>query len=432
MKTPILSSPTEETLSISPNSKLFHKLTLAEVIRFRDLKFKPAETYLYCYIKTADPFGHGFRFLPKQIGKDLNYHPQTVTRAMNTLKAAGELSLAFIEAHVKVVSVAVESVAQVISKLGTVSPPCTEEGDNSNISTPEVSISTPVVLETIIEPVVTPTVLEPIIEAVFTPVVLETIIEPILASVLETIIEPIPTPTVLEPIIEPVLTPTVETILTSVVPEPIIELSEPLSPTPKPPSSNRGQGFSSVASVLEHLNIPNTPVKDPHSAIKTPQWYALVESELTQLSIKLADVLHALKKYPVEAIEAALAYTHRQKWAKAKAGVFVKFLKRWTPDVVVEESVGKPTVKSTTPPRDSILQREFPQTAHGLAAENNPIDEDSYYYLNRLFQAELIYRLHYNTVDNFYGVAISIKDYPYLTPWWDAIPILKVLYPNFV
>ena len=173
-------------------------------------------------------------------------------------------------------------------------------------------------------------------------------------------------------------------------------------------------------------------VKDPHSAIKTPQWYALVESELTQLSIKLADVLHALKKYPVEAIEAALAYTHRQKWAKAKAGVFVKFLKCWTPDVVVEESVGKPVVKSTTPPRDSILQREFPQTAHGLAAENHPIDEDSYYYLNRLLEEKLIYRLHYNTIDDFYGVMITIKEYPYATPWWDAIPILKVLYPDFV
>ena len=194
----------------------------------------------------------------------------------------------------------------------------------------------------------------------------------------------------------------------------------------------RGQGFSSVASVLEHLNISNTPVKDPHSGIKTSQWYALVESELNQMSIKLADVLHALKKYPVEAIEAALAYTHKQKWSKTKAGVFVSFLKKWTPDVIVEESVSQPTVKSTTPPRDSILQREFPQTAHGLAAENHPIDEDSYYYLKRLLEAELIYRLHYNTIDDFYGVMITIKEYPYATPWWDAIPILKVLYPDFV
>ena len=228
METPSLPFPTEETLSISRDSNLFYKLTFAEVIRFRELKFRPAETYLYCYIKTADPFGHGFRFLPEQIGKDLNYHPRTVTRALKALKTAGEVFSAFIEAHVRVVSVAVESVAQVISKLGTVSPPCTEKEDNSDISTPEVSIPTPVVLETIIEPVLTPTVLEPIIEAVFTP--------------------------------------TVETILTSVVIEPIIELSEPLSPTPKPPSPTRGQGFSSVASVLENLNIPNTPVKDPHSA----------------------------------------------------------------------------------------------------------------------------------------------------------------------
>ena len=137
METPSLSFPTEETLDISRDSKLFHKLTLAEVIRFRELKFKPAETYLYCYIKTADPFGHGFRFLPKQIAKALHYNYRTVTRAFKTLMAAGEVSFAFIEAHVKVVSIAVESVAQVISKLGTVSPPCTEERDNSNIPTPE-------------------------------------------------------------------------------------------------------------------------------------------------------------------------------------------------------------------------------------------------------------------------------------------------------
>ena len=127
METPSLPFPTEETLNISPNSNLFYKLTFAEVIRFRELKFRPAETYLYCYIKTADPFGHGFRFLPKQIAKALHYNYRTITRAFKTLMAAGEVSFAFIEAHVRVVSIAVESVAQVISKLGTVSPPCTEE-----------------------------------------------------------------------------------------------------------------------------------------------------------------------------------------------------------------------------------------------------------------------------------------------------------------
>ena len=90
------------------------------------------------------------------------------------------------------------------------------------------------------------------------------------------------------------------------------------------------------------------------------------------MSIKLADVLHALKKYPVDAIEAALAHTRKQRWSYAKAGVFVSFLKRWTPDLVVEESVSQPVVKSTTLPRNSILQREFPQIAHNLAEENNP------------------------------------------------------------
>jgi hypothetical protein len=49
------------------------------------------------------------------------------------------------------------------------------------------------------------------------------------------------------------------------------------------------------------------------------------------MDIKLADVLHALRKYSVQAIEDAIAYTQKQTWSKAKGGVFVNYLKKWTP-----------------------------------------------------------------------------------------------------
>ena len=71
METTVLSSPQGENFATPTDPNLFYRLTTAEVIRFRERKFKPSETLLYCYIKTLDPFGHGFRFLPKQIAKVL-------------------------------------------------------------------------------------------------------------------------------------------------------------------------------------------------------------------------------------------------------------------------------------------------------------------------------------------------------------------------
>ena len=51
---------------------------------------------------------------------------------------------------------------------------------------------------------------------------------------------------------------------------------------------------------------------------KTPQSYERIEFRLNALDIKLADVLHALKKYPVQAIEDGITYTQKKPSLKLK------------------------------------------------------------------------------------------------------------------
>ncbi len=173
-----------------------------------------------------------------------------------------------------------------------------------------------------------------------------------------------------------------------------------------------------------------TPVTviDTDSTIKTPQWYAQVEFRLSALNIKLADVLHALKKYPVQAIEDGIAYTQKQNWSKAKAGVFVNYLKQWTPttSTVTSTSKSRPEPEPVT----TVLMQRFPDIAHTLAQEQNPIDEATLDYLQRLKAVGGIYDMQYSSIHNFFGVFITIKDYPHPIPWWDAVPQLQQLYPD--
>jgi hypothetical protein len=51
-------------------------------------------------------------------------------------------------------------------------------------------------------------------------------------------------------------------------------------------------------------------------------------------------------------------------------------------------------------------------------------------YLQRLKVAGGIYDMQYSSIHNFFGVFITVKDYPHLIPWWDAVPQLQRLYPN--
>jgi hypothetical protein len=143
------------------------------------------------------------------------------------------------------------------------------------------------------------------------------------------------------------------------------------------------------------------------------------------MNIKLADVLHALKKYPVQAIEDALVHTHKQKWSNAKAGVFVNFLKKWTP----YPRTVKSTPRSTPEPVTTALMNRFPESAGVLAHEQNPIDEATLDYLEGLKASGAIYDTHYSTIHNFFGVFITVKDYPHPIPWWDALAQLPQLDP---
>jgi hypothetical protein len=180
---------------------------------------------------------------------------------------------------------------------------------------------------------------------------------------------------------------------------------------------------------LENLGFrqpPATATNDPDSAVKTPQWYACIESRLNALDIQLKDVGHALKKYPVRAIEAGIAYTQKQTWSNAKAGVLVNYLKKWTPNTT---TVHSPT-KSTAQPLVTVLMQRFPDIAGTLAKEQNPIDEATLDYLERLRVEGLIYNTHYNTIDNYFGVFITQQDYPHPIPWWDALTQLQQLYPS--
>jgi hypothetical protein len=363
MESCILPSPQGESFANPTFSDRFYRLTTAEIIHFRECKYKPSVVTVYCYIKTLDPFGQGLQIVPKQAAKQLNYHYRTVTRAIRALVEAGELALEIVEAHVKLVAQSVETVTTIVSKLGL--------GNN-------------------------------------------------------------PTP-------EPSTVPAVATVTISEPPQPDREPAAPLPFTPSPSPSSPLEnccsvkfGASSIGNVIANMGLskpfPSEPQTDPESTSKTPQWYDRIEFRLNALDIKLADVLHALKKYPVQAIEDAIAYTQKQTWSKAKAGVFVNYLKKWTPMI----STVKGKSKAAPEPVKTALMQRFPEIAATLAQERNPIDEATLDYLQGLKVAGEIYDMQYSSIHNFFGVFISIKDYPHPIPWWDAVPQLQQLCPDLV
>ncbi|PSB56831.1 hypothetical protein [Chamaesiphon polymorphus] len=358
MESCTLPSPAGENFADLKASDRFYRLTTAEVIHFRECKYSPSVVTVYCYIKTLDPFGQGLQIVPKQAAKHLKYHHRTVSRAINTLTKAGELALAIVEAHVKLVAQSVETVTTIVSKLGLGNNPAPE--------------STTV----------------PTVETVTTP-------EP-----------PQPEP----------------------APLPVTPIPLPASQSPIDTRSVKS-GAASIGNVIANMGLsapcPSQPQTDPDSTSKTPQWYDRIEFRLNALDIKLADVLHALKKYPVRAIEDAIAYTQKQTWSKAKAGVFVNYLKKWTPTTNAVKS--KPN--ATPEPVKTALMKRFPDIATTLSQEQNPIDEATLDYLQRLKVAGGIYDMQYSSIHNFFGVFITIKDYPHPIPWWDAVPQLQRLYP---
>jgi hypothetical protein len=67
-------------------------------------------------------------------------------------------------------------------------------------------------------------------------------------------------------------------------------------------------------------------------------------------------------------------------WSKAKAGVFVNYLKKWTP--MANKVKGKS--KSAPESVKTALMEKFPDIATTLAQEQNPIDETTFDYLQRL------------------------------------------------
>jgi hypothetical protein len=381
METPILSSPTGENFGNTDESNRFYRLTTAELVHFCEAKYAPSVVKVYYYIKTIDPFGNGFPISRTQIATALKYCPRTISRAINTLVKAGELALAIVEAHVKLVATTVQTVAEIVSKLGQNGIPTPVE--------PEPLISVPIV-ETVLTPIPTP----------FAPTAL------ISMPVVETVLEPV--------------------ITSPVTPQP--QQSEPTITTFKPKA-----GLSSVGNVIESLDLRQptaaTATIEADSIVKTPQWYAGIESRLNTLDIKLADVLHALKKYPVRAIEDAIVYTQKQTWSKAKAGVFVNYLKKWTESEVTSQKSSVKSQKSESVV--TALMKRFPEIANTLAKEQNPIDEATLDYLQRLKVEDGIYDMQYSSIHNFFGVFITIKDYPHPIPWWEAIGKLQLLYPDF-
>jgi hypothetical protein len=239
-----------------------------------------------------------------------------------------------------------------------------------------------------------------------------------------------PTPEASEP---PVSMPVVEMVSEPISVVPTAPQPQPSQPTETTPRSN--SGADSIGNIIAKMGFPETSNPQPFppespadtdSTIKTPQWFDRVEFRLNAMDIKLADVLHALKKYPVQAIEDAIAYTQKQNWSKAKAGVFVNYLKKWTPMT----GAVKGKSKSASEPVKTALMRRFPDIANTLAQERNPIDEATLDYLQRLKVAGGIYDMQYSSIHNFFGVFITVKDYPHLIPWWDAVPQLQQLYPN--
>jgi hypothetical protein len=363
-----LSSPSGENFANPTTSDRFYRLTTAEVIHFRECKYAPSVVTVYCYIKTLDPFGQGLQIVPKQAAKQLNYHHRTVSRAIKALVKAGELGLAIVEAHVKLVAQSVESVTEIVSKLGL-----------GNTPTP-VATAAPVTVPT----VETTTPSEPVAKAPFSP---------------SPPTDPQPQPS--QPTIATISSKSGVSSVGNVIAN--MGLSEPFSPSPFP--------------------FPLEPQIDPDSTVKTPQWYDRVERQLNALDIQLKDVLHALKKYPVQAISAGIAYTQKQTWSNAKAGVLVNYLKKWTPNTTIVKN----STKSTSQPVVTALMQRFPEIAGTLSKERNPIDAATLDYLERLRIEGLIHGTHYNTIDNYFGVFITQRDYPHPIPWWEALLQLQQL-----
>jgi hypothetical protein len=381
MESCILPTPQGVNFADFTNSDRFYRLTTAEVIHFRQAKYSPSVVTVYCYIRTLDPFGNGLEVVPAEAGELLNYNPRTVSRAVNALIKAGEIGAEIVKAHVKLVAKSVESVVEVVTNLGLVNQPTPETATIPVVETIKVPQST-----RLDDHRPTSGNQEPV------------------AAPLPSTPAPLPSP--------------------STQPPSVGEVS---------PLENRHSnksGTSSIGNVIANMGFPQPSTTetqpDPDSTIKTPQWYDRVEFRLNVLDIKLADVLHALKKYPVKAIEDAIAYTQKQNWSKAKAGVFVNYLKKWTP--MANKVKGKS--KSVPEAVKTALMEKFPDIATTLAQEQNPIDEATFDYLQRLKVAGGIYDMQYSSIHNFFGVFITVKDYPHLIPWWDAVPQLQQLYPT--
>jgi hypothetical protein len=371
-----LSSPTGENFANFVDSDRFYRLTTAEVIHFRQAKYAPSVVTVYYYIKTIDPFGNGLEVVPEEAGKLLNYNPRTVSRAIKALVKAGEIGAEIVKAHIRLVTKSVESIIEIVSNLSLGNPPTPEAS--------ELPISMPVI---------------------------ETVSEPI--SVVPTAPQPQPS--------QPTGATPRSNSGTDSIGNIIANMGFPDTPNPQP--------FTPAPAYTERsrsVPFPPEPQTDPDSTIKTPQWFDRIEFRLNAMDIKLADVLHALKKYPVQAIEDAIAYTQKQNWSKAKAGVFVNYLKKWTPMT----GAVKGKSKSASEPVKTALMERFPDIANTLAQERNPIDEATLDYLQRLKVAGGIYDMQFSSIHNFFGVFITVKDYPHLMPWWDAVPQLQRLYPN--
>jgi hypothetical protein len=373
MESCILPTPQGVNFADFANSDRFYRLTTAEVIHFRQAKYSPSVVTVYCYIKTKDPFGNGLEVVPAEAGEELNYNPRTVSRAVKALVKAGEIGAEIVKAHVRLVAKSVESVVEIVTNLGLVNQPIPEPATIPIVETIKVPQST-------------------------------------------RLDDQKPASGDQEPVAAP-------------LPSPSSQMPSVGEASPLENRRSTKSGTSSIGNVIANMGFPQptaTTVSDTDSTVKTPQWYDRVEFRLNAMNIKLADVLHALKKYSVQAIEDAISYTQKQNWSDAKAGVFVNYLKKWTPMTNTVKSKSK----SAPEPVKTALMERFPDIATTLAKERNPIDEATLDYLQRLKVAGGIYDMQYSSIHNFFGVFITVKDYPHLIPWWDAVPQLQQLYPD--
>jgi hypothetical protein len=382
MESYILPTPQGVNFADFANSDRFYRLTTAEVIHFRQAKYSPSVVTVYCYIKTKDPFGNGLEVVPAEAGEELNYNPRTVSRAVKALIKAGEIGAEIVKAHVRLVAKSVESVVEIVTNLGLANQPTPEPATIPIVETIKVPQSTQLDDQ---RPASSNQ-------------------EPVAAAPLPFTPAPLPSPSSQSPSVG--------------------------EASPMENRRSNKSGTSSIGNVIANMGFPQPSTTEtppnPDSTIKTPQWYDRVEFKLNAMDIKLADVLHALKKYSVQAIEDAIAYTQKQNWSKAKAGVFVNYLKKWTPIANKAKSKSKSAPESVK----TALMEKFPDIATTLAQEQNPINEATFDYLQRLKVAGGIYDMQYSSIHNFFGVFITVKDYPHLIPWWDAVPQLQQLYPD--